>query len=81
VQATLTELARDTRKIVRPVIHSGKEVILTDRGRPVAKIIQYIPTRRFDNPIEARRGTVSDESILESIREDREDYAERAGHP
>ena len=78
MQATLTELARATRKIVLPVIQSGKEVILTDRGRPVAKIVQYIPTRRFHNPVQARRGTLTDESILESIREDREDYGERA---
>jgi prevent-host-death family protein len=40
----LTELARKTKDVVRPV-QAGKEVVLTEHGRPIAKII---PFREFD---------------------------------
>jgi prevent-host-death family protein len=42
--ATLTDLARKTKDVVRPV-QSGKEVVLTERGKPFAKIV---PFRSFD---------------------------------
>jgi prevent-host-death family protein len=44
VEATLTELARKTREVVRPV-QAGKEVILTEHGKPIAKIV---PIRKSD---------------------------------
>jgi prevent-host-death family protein len=44
VEATLTELARKTREVVRPV-QAGKEVILTEHGKPFAKIV---PIRKAD---------------------------------
>lgn len=44
MQATLSELHRETRRIVRPVIHGGEEVILTDFGKPVARIVPFLPT-------------------------------------
>ena len=45
MQATLTELRRETGKVIRPVIHGGKAVILTEHGREVARII---PKRNID---------------------------------
>ena len=80
MQATLSELHRETRRIVRPVIHGGEEVILTDFGKPVARIVPFMPTVTV-SPIEARAGgMLDDESILAGLAEAREDEAERL-HP
>ena len=77
MQATLSELHRETRRIVRPVIHGGEEVILTDFGRPVARIVPYMATQTV-SPRQARTsGTLDDESILAGIAEAREDEAGR----
>jgi prevent-host-death family protein len=45
VKATLTELRRQTSKVVRPVIHNGKKVTLTEHGESCAEII---PLRKID---------------------------------
>ena len=77
MQATLSELHRETRRIVRPVIHGGEEVILTDFGRPVARIVPYMATQTV-SPRQARAsGALDDESILAGIAEAREDEAGR----
>ena len=39
VRATLTELRRDTSKVIRPVIHAAKSVVLTEHGQEVAEIV------------------------------------------
>jgi len=77
MQATLSELHRETRRIVRPVIHGGEEVILTDFGKPVARIVPFIPTVTV-SPAEARAaGVLDDESVLAALAEAREDEAAR----
>ena len=77
MQATLSELHRETRRIVRPVIHGGEEVILTDFGKPVARIVPFLPTITV-SPGEARAcGKLDDESILAALAESREDEVER----
>ena len=77
MQATLSELHRETRRVVRPVIHGGQEVVLTDFGKPVARIVPYLPTVTV-SPAEARAsGILDDESILSSLAESRDDEAER----
>ncbi len=77
MQATLSQLHRETRRIVRPVIHAGEEVVITDFGKPVARIVPYMPTITV-SPVEARaQGTLDDESILAAIALSREEDAER----
>lgn len=77
MQATLSELHRETRRVVRPVIHGGQEVVLTDFGKPVARIVPYLPTVTV-SPAEARAsGILDDESILSALAESRDDEAER----
>jgi prevent-host-death family protein len=39
MKATLTELRRETSKVVRPVIHGGGKITLTEHGQPCAEII------------------------------------------
>jgi len=39
VKATLTDLHRKTAKVVRPVIHGGKKLTLTNQGKDVAQIV------------------------------------------
>ena len=73
MKATLSELHRETRRVVRPVIHGGEEVVLTEFGKPVALIIPYMPTVMV-SPEEARAGgALDDEAILAAIAEARED--------
>ena len=75
MKASLSELHRETRRIVRPVIHAGEEVILTDFGRPVARIIPYLPTVTV-SPAEARAaGDLEDAAILSAIEESRDHRA------
>lgn len=72
MKATLSELHRETRRVVRPVIHGGEEVVLTDFGRPVARIIPYLPTVTVS--VEEARGTgeLDDAAFLSAIEEGRE---------
>lgn len=77
MQATLTELQRQTRQVVQRVIRAGEEVILTDGGRPVAKIVPYLPTKVFDDPEAMRQGLLTDDAILAAVREAREELAEQ----
>ena len=44
MSATLTDLARKTKEVVRPV-QAGKEVVLTQHGEPIARIV---PIRKTD---------------------------------
>ena len=72
MQATLSELHRETRRIVRPVIHGGEEVILTDFGKPVARIVPFMPAITV-SPAQAREtGALDDDSILAAIAEMRQ---------
>ena len=75
MKATLSELHRQTRRVVRPVIHGGQEVVLTDFGRPVARIIPYLPTQTV-SPEEARAGDLEDAAILAALEESRDDRSE-----
>ncbi len=40
MEATLTELSRHTERVLRPVL-SGREVVITQHGRPVAKLVPF----------------------------------------
>lgn len=77
MQATLSQLHRETRRVVRPVNHGGEEVVLTDLGKPVARIVPYIPTVTV-TPSQAREtGVLHDDAILAAIAESRDDETER----
>lgn len=39
MKATLTELRRETSRVIRPVIHASKSVVLTEHGEEVAEIL------------------------------------------
>jgi prevent-host-death family protein len=45
VKATLTQLRRETKKVVRPVIQRGVTLTLTEHGQPCAEIV---PLRKLD---------------------------------
>lgn len=79
MRASLSELHRETRRIVRPVIHGGEVVVLTDFGRPVARIVPFLPTMTV-SPAEARMaGELKDEAILSAVDEMRENRSEELG--
>lgn len=71
VKATLTELRRDTARIVRPVIRSGKRVVLTEHGEPCAEIRPHVPVELVSEG-ELLASEISDEAILEAIAESRQ---------
>lgn len=39
MQATLTELRRETSRILGPVIHASQKVLITEHGRKIAAIV------------------------------------------
>lgn len=46
MKATLTELRRETSKVMGPVIHAHKKVVLTEHGREIASIIPILSPDR-----------------------------------
>jgi antitoxin (DNA-binding transcriptional repressor) of toxin-antitoxin stability system len=77
MHATLSELHRETRRVVRPVIHAGEEVVLTEFGKPVARIVPFMQTVTVSAAKARQSGILDDDSILKGIVEAREDAAER----
>jgi prevent-host-death family protein len=75
VEATLTELRRDTSRIVRAA-DRGEEVILTEHGRPAYRLQAYLPRVIFSDPDKMRRGVLRDDAILDAVRDAREDLAD-----
>ena len=45
MKTTLTELKREPSKVMRPVIHAGESLVLTDGGQEVGTIT---PRRKVD---------------------------------
>ena len=46
MKATLTELRRETSRILGPVIHASKKVLLTEHGRNIAAIVPMVEPDR-----------------------------------
>lgn len=46
MKATLTELRRETSRILGPVIHASKKVVLTEHGRNIAMIVPMVEPDR-----------------------------------
>ena len=46
MKATLTELRRETSRILGPVIHASKKVFLTEHGRNIATIVPMVEPDR-----------------------------------
>lgn len=47
MEATLTQLRRQTRKVLRPVLQGARRVILTEHGEAVAEISPKSPPDRI----------------------------------
>jgi prevent-host-death family protein len=46
MKASLTELRRETSRILGPVVHASKKVILTEHGRNIAAIVPLVEPDR-----------------------------------
>ena len=46
MKATLTELRRETSRILGPVIHASQKVLITEHGRNIAAIVPMIAPDR-----------------------------------
>ena len=46
MKVTLTELRRETSRILGPVIHASKKVVLTEHGRNIAAIVPMVEPDR-----------------------------------
>ena len=46
MKATLTELRRESSRILGPVIHASKKVVLTEHGRNIAAIVPMVEPDR-----------------------------------
>lgn len=68
---TLTQLRRQTSSVVRPAIHAGKTVIITEHGKPVLKISPDCERVRVSAE-EMRLADISDEAIREAVHAARE---------
>ena len=70
MDATLTELRRDTTKLIRAV-QQGETVQITDYGRPVAKIEPAYAVLEVSIE-EFRKHKFTAQAILDAINEGRE---------
>lgn len=75
MEATLTDLRRQVRRLLRAAT-TGQEVIITEHGRPVARLVPCIPVRVFEDPDRARDGTLATGAILEALDDARTQMAE-----
>lgn len=55
MEATLTELRRETTKVVRPAMHGGQEVTITEHGKAMFKIVPVRPPVDRKAALEALR--------------------------
>ena len=69
MKATLTELHRQTKRVVRPATQ-GQRVVITEHGQPVASIHPACE-RRVVTADELLKMEISDQSILDAIAEAR----------
>ena len=68
--------ARQNLSVLIEEVKKGREIVITDRGRPVARLVPPLPPRRKPFPGLARfRRTmpVLDPPLSQTILEDRED--------
>jgi antitoxin (DNA-binding transcriptional repressor) of toxin-antitoxin stability system len=70
MQATLTEVHRQAKRVFRHV-QSGQSAHVTEHGKPLAKIVPDYE-RRVITLEEFYQTDLTDEAILEAIRESRE---------
>ncbi len=75
MEATLTDLRRQVRRLLHAA-NTGQEVVITEHGRPVARLVPCIPVRVFDDPDQARDGTLAPGAILEALDDARSEMAE-----
>ncbi|MFM2294926.1 MAG: hypothetical protein RLZZ350_1339 [Verrucomicrobiota bacterium] len=67
MQATLTEVHRNTKKVFRPV-QNGRQVTITEHGKPIANISPACPTVTMTME-EFRALPLSDEELNRAINE------------
>ena len=70
VKATLTDLHRETKKVMRPVL-GGKPVAITEHGAPVARITPDYERVTLSED-EFRSLEITDQAILRALAESRE---------
>ena len=71
MEATLTDLHRETKKVVRPVIHGRETVMVTEFGQPCAKITPVYERQEVTEG-QFRDSVITDQAILDAIAESRE---------
>lgn len=80
MNATVTDLQQSAVEMIRTVVLRGEEIVLTDSGKPVAKIIPF-PRTITVSPDEARlTGRLTDEAIIAAVREGRAETSEALEH-
>jgi prevent-host-death family protein len=67
MNATLTDVQRNSKKVFRPV-QSGQVVRITEHGKPFARVSPDYPTRTMTVE-EFRALEISDEALNQSINE------------
>ena len=63
---TLTELRRKTGDVVRPVIHAGKTVRISEHGKPVLRIVPDAE-RRLVSIAELKAAPISEDAIADAV--------------
>jgi prevent-host-death family protein len=77
MNATVAELQQGASEIIRAVVQRGEEIVLTDAGEPVAKIIPFMRTITVHPDTARAEGQLTDEAILTAIHEAREASVDR----
>jgi prevent-host-death family protein len=72
-RAGIREARQDFSRLLEDV-RNGREVVITERGRPVARLVPVKPPRPFPNLAAVRRKTRPVEpSLSQAVLDDRDD--------
>lgn len=66
--------ARQHFSTLLDIVRKGREVVITERGRPVARLVPVEPTRGFPDLSDVRRGSPRlDPPLSQAVIDDRDD--------
>jgi prevent-host-death family protein len=70
--AGIREARQDFTRLLDDV-RKGREVVITERGRPVARLVPVRPRRRFPDLTPVRRRARGEWALSEAVLDDRDD--------
>ena len=69
MEATLTELHRNTKTVVAPAISGKQKVVITDHGKPILEIVRHEEVETI--PMAELRKYLTADAVVEALKASR----------